>query len=155
MKLQLRVVENHLSGGSPRLLVIHNYIRCWLCRLCCGYLCRLHNWNGDCLSFWYSEYVFTSYCGLWCFWKLKCGDLLTFADLFLAFFGLILYFTEKLHCLIPEGQKVSPHQVFNLRLEIVAEQLSWTWDPDMHPEMWKSSTSSSRTDLKLDLQQWW
>ena len=23
------------------------------------------------------------------------------------FFGLVLYFTEKLHCFIPEGQKVS------------------------------------------------
>ena len=33
----------------------------------------------------------------------SCGDLLTFGDLSLVFFGLVLYFTEKLHCLIPEG----------------------------------------------------
>ena len=26
--------------------------------------------------------------------------------------------------------------------------------PDMHPEMWKSSTSSAGTDLRLDLQTW-
>ena len=32
-----------------------------------------------------------------------CGDLLTFGDLSPAFFGLVLCFTEKLHCLIPEG----------------------------------------------------
>ena len=47
-----------------------------------------------------------------CFWKLKCGDLLTCGDQSLAFFGLVLYFTEKLHCVIPEGQKVSLLQVF-------------------------------------------
>ena len=62
-----------------------------------------------------------------CFWKLKCGGLLTCGDLFLAFFGLVLYFTEKLYCLIPEGQKVSLLHVFNLTVEIVAERLSWTW----------------------------
>ena len=33
-------------------------------RLCCGCLCRLHNWNGDCLSFRCGEYVCTSCCGL-------------------------------------------------------------------------------------------
>ena len=26
---------------------------------------------------------------------------------------------------------------------------------DVHPEMWKSLTSSFGTDLRLDLQQWW
>ena len=26
------------------------------------------------------------------------------------------------------------------------------WGPDVHPEMWKSSTSSAGTDLRLDLQ---
>ena len=31
------------------------------------------------------------------------GDLLTCGDLCLAFFGLVLHFTEKLHCLVPEG----------------------------------------------------
>ena len=25
----------------------------------------------------------------------------------------------------------------------------------MHPDMWKSSTSSAGTDLRLDLQTWW
>ena len=50
---------------------------------------------------------------------LKCGDLLTCGDLSLVFFGLVLYFTEKLHCLIPEGQKVSLLQVFNIRVKIV------------------------------------
>ena len=55
------------------------------------------------------------------------GDLLTCCDLSLAFFGLVLYFTEKFHCLIPEGQKVSLLQVFNLRVDIDAERLSWTW----------------------------
>ena len=94
---------------------------CHCSRLCCGYLRRLHNWNGDCWSFRYGEYVFTSCCGLCCFWKLKCGDLLICGDLSLAFFGLVQYFTEKLHCLIPESQKVSHLQVFNLRVEIVAE----------------------------------
>ena len=38
-------------------------------RLCCGYLRRLQN------------YVFMSCCGLCCFCKLKCGDLLTCCDL--------------------------------------------------------------------------
>ena len=28
--------------------------------------------------------------------------------------------------------------------------LDLEWDPDVHPDMWKSSTSSARTDLKLD-----
>ena len=28
------------------------------------------------------------------------------------------------------------------------------WGPDMHPEMWKSSTISAGTDLRLDLQTW-
>ena len=79
------------------------------------------------MSFRYGEYVFMSCCGLYCFWKLKCGDLLTFGDLSLAFFGLVLYFTERLHCLIPDGQTLSLFQVFNLRVEIVAERLSWTW----------------------------
>ena len=60
-------------------------------------------------------------CGLCCFWKLKCGDLFTCGDLSLAFFGLVLYFTEKLHCLIPEGKKVLLLQVFNLRVEVFAE----------------------------------
>ena len=32
-----------------------------------------------------------------------CGDLLTCGDLSLAFFGLVLYFTEKLQCVVPEG----------------------------------------------------
>ena len=31
-------------------------------RLSCGYLCRLHNWNGDWLSFRYGEHVFISCC---------------------------------------------------------------------------------------------
>ena len=35
--------------------------------------------------------------------NLICGDLLTFGDLSLAFFGIVLYFTEKLHCLIAKG----------------------------------------------------
>ena len=48
--------------------------------------------------------------------------LLTCGDLSLAFSGLVLYFTEKFHCVIPEGQKVSLLQV-----EKVAELLSWTW----------------------------
>ena len=60
-------------------------------------------------------------------WKFKCGDLLTCGDLSLALFDLVLYFTEKLHCLIPESQKVSFLQVLYLRVEIVAERLSWTW----------------------------
>ena len=68
-----------------------------------------------------------SCCGLCCLWKLKCGDLLCHCDLSLAFFGFVLYFTEKFHCLIPEGQKVLLLQLFNLGVEIVAEQLSWTW----------------------------
>ena len=63
------------------------------------------------LSFWNGEYVFTSSCGLCCLWKLKCGGLLTCGDLSLAFFGLVLYFTEKLYSIV----------------EIVAERLSWTW----------------------------
>ena len=50
------------------------------------------------------------------FWNLKCGDLLTGSDLSLAFFGLALYFTKKLHCLNPEGKKVSLFKVFNLLL---------------------------------------
>ena len=30
------------------------------------------------------------------------------------------------------------------------------WGPDVHPEMWKSLTSSAGTDLRLDLQMtWW
>ena len=62
-----------------------------------------------------------SCCGLCCFWKLKCGDLLSCCDLYLVFFGLVLYFTEKFHCLIPEGQKVSIIQVFNLIVKIVTE----------------------------------
>ena len=62
-----------------------------------------------------------SYCGLCCFWKLKCGNLLTCCDLSLVFFSLVLYFTEKFHCLIPEGQKVLLLQVSNLRVEIVEE----------------------------------
>ena len=68
-----------------------------------------------------------SCCGLCGFWKLKCGSQLSCGDLSLVFYGLVLYFTEKLHCLIPEGQKVSLLQVFHLRVEIVEEQLSWTW----------------------------
>ena len=52
------------------------------------------------------------------FWKLICGDLSP------SFFGLVLYFTQKFHCLIPEGQKVSLLQVFNLRVKIAAERLS-------------------------------
>ena len=32
-----------------------------------------------------------------------CGDLLTCGDFSLVFFSLLLYFTEKLHCVIPEG----------------------------------------------------
>ena len=79
-----------------------------------------------CVGCWYGEYVFTSCCGLCCFWKLKCGDLLTCGDLPLVFFGLVLYFTEKFHCLIRKGQKVFLLLVFNLGVEIVAE-LSWTW----------------------------
>ena len=55
------------------------------------------------------------------------SDLLTCSDLSPAFFGLVLYFTQKLHCLIPEGKKVSLFKVFNLGVEIIAEQLSWTW----------------------------
>ena len=54
----------------------------------------------------------------------------------------------SLHCVILESQKVSLPQVFNPRMEIVAEQLSWT-------EMWKSKISSAGTDLRLDPQQWW
>ena len=52
--------------------------------------------------------------------------------------------------------KKSLLQVFNLRVEIVAERLSWTWSrgrvSDVHPEMWKSLTSSAGNDLRLDLQ---
>ena len=33
--------------------------------------------------------------------------------------------------------------------------LDLEWGPDMHPEMWKSKTLSTGTDLKLDPQQWW
>ena len=36
-------------------------------------------------------------------------------------------FTDKFHCLIPEDQKVSLLQVFNLGVDIVGERLSWTW----------------------------
>ena len=39
------------------------------------------------------------------------GDLLTFCDLSLSFFSLVLYFTEKLHYVIPEGLKVSLFKV--------------------------------------------
>ena len=78
---------------------------------------RLHNWYRDWLSIQYGDYVFMSCCGLCCFWKLKCRDLLSCCDLSLAFFSLVLY---------PEVQKVSLLQVFNLRVEIIAEQLSWT-----------------------------
>ena len=88
---------------------------------------KLHTWYGDWLSIRYGEYVFTCCCGLCCFWKLKCGDLLSCCDLSLTFFGLSLYFTEKFHCLIPKGQKDSLLQVLNLGMEIVAERLSWTW----------------------------
>ena len=33
--------------------------------------------------------------------------------------------------------------------------LDLEWGPDVHPENWKSLTSSAGTDLKLDVQQWW
>ena len=49
------------------------------------------------------------------------------SDLSLAFFGIVLYFTQKLLCLIPEGKKVSLFKVFNLGVEIIAENLSWNW----------------------------
>ena len=45
-------------------------------------------------------YVFTSSCGLCCLWKLKCGGLLTCGDRSLAFFDLVLYFTEKLDSIV-------------------------------------------------------
>ena len=48
---------------------------------------------------------------------------LSCCDLSLAFFDLVLYSTKKLHCLIPEGQKVLLLQVFNLGVEIVAERM--------------------------------
>ena len=96
-------------------------------RLRCGYLRRLHNWYGDWLSIRYGEYVFSSCGGMCCFWNLKCGDLLTHSDLSLAFFSLVLYFTQKLHCLIPEVKKVSIFKEFNLGVEIIAERLSFTW----------------------------
>ena len=98
-----------------------------------------------------------SCCGQCCFWKLNCGDMLSCCDLFLVFFGLVLYFTENFHCFIPEGQKVSLLQVFNLRVEIVRKTtvLDLEWGPDMHQVKWNSSTSSAGTDLNLDLQQWW
>ena len=122
-------------------------------------LSRMHNWNGDWLSIWYGEHVFISCCGLCCFWKLKCGDLLSCCDLSLAFFGLVLYFTEKFHSLIPEGQKVSLLEVFNLRVEIVSERLSWTWSVVLMCTQKCGNhlqTSSVGTDLKIDLQQlWW
>ena len=62
---------------------------------------------------------------MWC--------LFTFCDFSLAFFGLVLYFTEKLHCLIPEGKKVSFFKMFNLRVERVAERLSRTWSGVLTP----------------------
>ena len=81
---------------------------------------------------------------------MSCGDLS------LAFFGLVLYFTEKLHCVIPEGKKISLLQVFNLRVDTCRKTvLDLEWGPNVHPEMWKSSTSTAGTDLTLDLQQWW
>ena len=89
-------------------------------------LCNL-SWCGNLLSIRYCEDVFMSCCGLCCFWKLKCFDLLSCCDLSLAFFGLVLYSTQKFHCLIPVGQKVSLLQVFNLGVEIAAERLSWSW----------------------------
>ena len=104
-------------------------------RLCCGYLRRLHNWYGEWLSIRYGEYVFSSCCGLCCFWNLECGDLLACKDLSLAFFGLVLYFTERLHCLIPEGKKISLFKVFYLGAEIIAEQLSWTWSGPHGPHL--------------------
>ena len=93
----------------------------------CCYLCWLYSWRGYLLCIQYREDVFTSCCGLCRFWKLKCCDLLSCCDLSRAFFSLVLYSNKKFHCLIPEGQKVSLLQVFNLGLVIVAEQLSWTW----------------------------
>ena len=33
--------------------------------------------------------------------------------------------------------------------------LDLEWGPDVHPEMWKSSTLSAEIDLRLDLQKWW
>ena len=48
--------------------------------------------------------------------------------------------------------------MFNLRVEIYSCRttiLDLEWGPDVHPEMWKSSTSSAGTDLRLDLQTWW
>ena len=62
-----------------------------------------------------------SCCGLCCFWKWKCGDLLSCCDLSLKFFGLVLNATKKFPCLISEGQKVLLFQVFNFGVEIVAE----------------------------------
>ena len=68
-------------------------VLCHCSRLCCGYLSRLHNWNGDWLSIRHGKYVFTSCCGVCCFRKLKYADLLTCCDLSLVFFGLVMYFT--------------------------------------------------------------
>ena len=93
-------------------------------------------WLSVWLRFWYGEYVFTSCCGLCCFWKLKCGGLLTCGDLSLAFFGLVLYFTEKLHHLIPEGQKSPPGVQSQSGNSCKTAVLDLEWGPDVHTEMW-------------------
>ena len=54
------------------------------------------------INFRNSEYAFTFSCGVCFFWKLKCGGMLTCADLSLVFSGLVLYFTEKLDNIIPD-----------------------------------------------------
>ena len=87
------------------------------------------------VEIWYGEYVFTSCCGLCCFWKLKC---------------------DVLHCVIPEGRKslsplgVQSQNEDSCRMTV----LDLEWGPDVHPEMWKSKVSCAGIDLKLDLQRW-
>ena len=86
--------------------------------------------------------------------KVQMCGLLTCGDLSLAFFSHVLYFTEKFHCLIPESQKVSLLQVFSVQSpsgdSCRTTVLDLEWGPDVHPDMWKSKTSSAGTDLKLD-----
>ena len=115
-------------------------------------LCRLHNWNGEWLSIRDGEYVFTSCCGLCCLWKLKCGDLLTCCDLSLLCSSASYCISLRSFTVSFLKVKKSLLQVFNLRVETV---LDLQWGNGVHPEMWKSSTSSSGTDLKLDTQHWW
>ena len=63
--------------------------------------------------------------------------MLIWGDLFLVFFGLVLYFTKKLYCLVPVGYKgpflqdVQSQSGDSCRMTV--EDLEW--GPDVHPEM--------------------